>query len=127
MGNRVSVIGNVSDEDLPALYQGAEFFVYPSFFEGFGMPIVEALFSGKAVVASRSSGIPEVAGPGALYVDPNSIREIKEAIDQLASDGFMRESLAHRGRLHAEKFHLCESAKSMMDIYLSVTRETLDN
>ena len=120
--NRVWFVDKALDEDLPALYQGSRFFVYPSFFEGFGIPILEALFSGKAVVTSRSSSMPEAAGPGALYIDPNSIRELREAMDKLASDSAMRDSLAHEGRHHVEKFHLHESAKSMMNIYRSVVK-----
>ena len=125
--NKIWFVDKALDEELPSLYQGARFFVYPSFFEGFGIPILEALFSGKAVITSNSSSMPEAAGAGALYIDPNSIRELKEAIDKLSLDASLRGELAHRGRLHAEKFHLHESTKSMMELYRSVTRETLDS
>ena len=115
--DRVYFLGRIPDDDLPAVYQAAQFFVYPSFFEGFGRPILEAFFSGKAVITSDSSGMKEAGGGGALYIDPDSIKELKEAMECLLDDGHQRKLLAHQGRNHAEKFHHQKTSKAMMAVY----------
>ena len=124
---RVRFLDDVPDTDLPAIYQGAQFFVYPSFYEGFGIPIVEALFSGLPVITSPTSGMPEAAGPGALYADPNSVRELKEAMDQLSVDEAMGNMLAQKGRHYVEKFHRQKTIKDMMGLYNGLTAYPCDS
>jgi glycosyltransferase involved in cell wall biosynthesis len=83
---QVYFLGQVSGEDLPALYQGAELFIYPSLFEGFGIPILEALNSGVPVITSRDGCFPEAGGPGSVYVDMQKPEELAAAIKQILDD-----------------------------------------
>jgi glycosyltransferase involved in cell wall biosynthesis len=91
----------VSDDELPALYRGAAAFVYPSFFEGFGIPIIEAMASGAPVVASSHPSLDEACGDAAVRVDPDSPEAIAEGIERALSEG---QSLSTRGLEHAKRF-----------------------
>jgi glycosyltransferase involved in cell wall biosynthesis len=91
----------VSHDELPALYRGAAVFAYPSFFEGFGMPIIEAMASGTPVVASSDPSLDEAAGDAAVRVDPESPEAIAEGIDRALQD---RDSLVAKGLEHAKRF-----------------------
>jgi glycosyltransferase involved in cell wall biosynthesis len=92
---------HVSDEELPALYRGAAVFAYPSFFEGFGIPVIEAMASGTPVVASSHPSLDEASGDAAVRVDPESPEAIAEGIERALAD---RESLSARGLEHARRF-----------------------
>jgi glycosyltransferase involved in cell wall biosynthesis len=92
---------HAADDELPGLYRGAAVFAYPSFFEGFGMPIVEAMASGTPVVASSHPSLDEAAGDAAVRVDPESPEAIAEGIEQALGE---REALVARGLEHAERF-----------------------
>ncbi len=92
---------HVSDEDLPGLYRGAAVFAYPSFFEGFGIPIVEAMASGVPVVASSHPSLDEASGDAAVRVDPESPEAIAEGIERALTEG---QSLSARGLEHARRF-----------------------
>ena len=83
---RVHIISNVPFDDLPAFYQLAEIFVYPSRFEGFGIPIIEALYSGIPVVAATGSCLEEAGGPDSIYVHPDDIKGMANAFKQIYSD-----------------------------------------
>lgn len=100
----VSFTGFVSDDDLPDLYAGADFFVYPSLYEGFGLPVLEAMASGTPVITSNVSSLPEVAGEAALLIDPCSQEEICASMLRLAGDGTMRSRLSELGRIQADRF-----------------------
>jgi alpha-1,3-rhamnosyl/mannosyltransferase len=83
--------GYIPEEDLPLIYGGARVFIYPSFYEGFGLPVLEAMASGVPVVAANSTSIPEVAGDCALLVEPNAIGELADAVERSLDDEDWRE------------------------------------
>jgi glycosyltransferase involved in cell wall biosynthesis len=91
----------VSDDELPGLYRGAAVFAYPSFFEGFGMPVLEAMASGTPVVTSSHPSLDEAAGDAAVRVDPESPEAIAEGIEQALRE---RDSLVAKGLEHAKRF-----------------------
>jgi len=104
LSERVLFTGYVSDEDLPALYSDALCFVYPSLGEGFGLPVVEAMRCGTAVITSSVSSLPEVAGSAAELVDPMDVGEIEAAMRVLATDSTRRERREREGLLQAAAF-----------------------
>ena len=108
---------NVPSEDLPALYQGAEVFIYPSTFEGFGIPILEALSSGTPVITSKGGCFPEAGGESTLYIDPDHPGEISAAILKILDDSGLRKSMSEKGSQHAEKFSNDIIAGGIMDVY----------
>lgn len=107
-------------EDLPALYQKANIFLYPSFNEGFGIPILEALFSRTPVITSNISSLPEAAGPDSYLIDPSQPEEIAEAIESILSDTAKRESMTQKGYEYAQKFKGEALTKQMMDLYMGI-------
>jgi glycosyltransferase involved in cell wall biosynthesis len=107
----------VVTEDLPAVYQGAELFIYASNYEGFGMPILEALTSGVPVITSNVSAMPEAGGPGAQLVDPNNIEQISRNIMTLTSDRELRTSLIENSRQHLVSFDREKICEQMIDLY----------
>lgn len=118
--DRCFILDNVPLEDLPALYQMADLFVYPSFFEGWGIPNVEALFSEVPVITSHGSCFPESAGPASLYVDPNSPEDIAEKIETVLFDDDLQKRMVREGRLYAEQFHWKNTSARMIDLYKSM-------
>ena len=101
---RVKLLGYVDDADLPALYGAAEAFVFPSVYEGFGLPPLEAMACGTAVVCSDATALPEVVGDAALLTDPRDADAIADAVVTVTDDPALRRSLADRGRARAAKF-----------------------
>ena len=95
--------GHVEPTELAALLSASEALVYPSFFEGFGIPILEAMHAETAVIASRTTSMPEVGGNAVLYIDPSNTKDISHAIKQL-SNPQLREDLIAKGRIQREKF-----------------------
>lgn len=108
--------GYVEDEDLPALYTGALAFVFPSLYEGFGLPLVEAMACGTPVVTSRTSACGEVAGSAALLVDPLSEDEIAAALARVTRDRDLRATLAVRGRARAREFSWERAARQVLEV-----------
>jgi glycosyltransferase involved in cell wall biosynthesis len=104
IAERVRFTGYVADEDLPALLSGALAFVLPSLYEGFGMPVLEAMACGAPVLASNTSALPEVAGDAALLVDPGDTAAIASGLARLAADAGLRADLRARGLAHAAQF-----------------------
>ncbi|HCD38621.1 MAG: glycosyltransferase family 4 protein [Elusimicrobiales bacterium] len=96
--------GYLPEESLPAFYSNAECFIYPSLYEGFGLPPLEAMACGCPVVVSRCASLPEVCGEGAYYVDPNSVDSIASGIRDVLTNSRLKEELASKGRLQAKKF-----------------------
>jgi glycosyltransferase involved in cell wall biosynthesis len=110
----VRLLGFVADEDLPALYRSAELFVYPSLHEGFGLPVLEALRCGTAVITSNASSLPEVGGDAARYVNPLEVEDIRAALAQLLGDDAERARLAARGPEQAAKFSWKRTAEETL-------------
>lgn len=96
---------NLTLEELAMLYQLATIFIYPSFFEGFGIPILEALYSKTPVITSRGSCFPEAGGPNSIYIDPNSANELIMVIEKLWNDESLRQSIADKGWDFAQQFN----------------------
>jgi glycosyltransferase involved in cell wall biosynthesis len=100
----VKYLGYVSDAELRALYENAGVFVYPSLYEGFGIPAIEAMASGCPVIASNSASLPEVCGDAARYVSPRDAAGLARAIDELMHDEVERRRLAERGQEVARRY-----------------------
>ncbi len=101
LGDRVRWLGPIPEADLPALYAAATVFVFPSFFEGFGLPVVEAMACGTPVICSNVTALPEVAGDAALLVDPGDSRALTVALGRVLADEGLRAELRARGLARA--------------------------
>ena len=118
----VILTGYVPERDLPALYSGALCFVYPSYFEGFGLPPLEALKCGAPVIVGNRTSLPEVVGDAALAVDPFDIDAIAGAIKRLVNDSALRTELSVKGQQRAGEFNWRETAKKTLAVYKEVAR-----
>ena len=103
--NNIIRAGYITDEELKALYQNALGYIFPSKYEGFGLPVLEAMHCGCPVISSRAASLPEVAGDAALFFDPSNPSEIAGKLDSLFYDKQLRENLIHKGYHQAEKFN----------------------
>lgn len=112
----VRAAGYVADEHLPALYCGAMAFAYPSLYEGFGLPVLEAMACGVPVLTSNTTSLPEVAGDAALLVDPYSEEAIAQGLRQLLGDGLLRDELAARGLARAASFTWERTARATCEV-----------
>jgi glycosyltransferase involved in cell wall biosynthesis len=116
----IVLTGRTSQADLDALYRGASAFVYPSLYEGFGLPVLEAMARGTPCVVSASSSLPEVAGEAALPVDPRSVAGLTEAIERVINDRELAARLSESGKRRAERFSWDEAARQTLEVYKSV-------
>lgn len=112
----VRFLGRVSDDELIDLYSGAVAFVFPSLYEGFGIPPLEAQACGCAVMASNAASIPEVLGDSAFYFDPLDTDGMAQAMDAVVSDGVLRGELIKRGRANVERFSWSSSAQIVAQV-----------
>lgn len=117
MEDFVHFIGFVDDEDLPALYKGAVCLAFPSLYEGFGLPVLEAMASGIPVLTSNVSSLPEVAGDAAITVDPYDVDAITDGLERLISDTSLRDNLIRKGLARASNFTWEKSATQLLNIY----------
>lgn len=117
LSGRVRYLGFVPDAELPGLYRGADVFVYPSLYEGFGIPIVEAMTCGTPVLTGNVTSMPEVAGDAALLVDPYQVEAIAAGMQQLAVDPALRNVLREKGRVRASQFSWAQCARETYAIY----------
>jgi alpha-1,3-rhamnosyl/mannosyltransferase len=116
--NEVKWLNNITDDELFALYQESLCFVFPSLYEGFGFPILEAMASNTPVITSNIGAMKEIAGEGNAYlVDPYNTGEISYAMQELLTDSLLRNSLVISGRTHAEKFTWERSAKKHIEVF----------
>jgi len=116
-GDDVQPVGYVPDADLPALYAGAEVFLFPSLYEGFGIPVLEAFACGTPVLTSNVSALPEVAGDAAAAVDPRDEDAIAEALLRVLGDAERRAELVARGRERLREFDWVETARRTVEGY----------
>ncbi len=114
---RVHFLKNVSTEELAQMYQLATIFVYPSIFEGFGIPIIESLYSKTAVITSKESCFSEAGGPDSIYINPLDSKDIKQQIDFLLKNGNSKKLLEEKGLEYVQKFNDSIIAKNLMAIY----------
>jgi len=116
------VTGYVPESDLPALYSGALCFVYPSYFEGFGLPPLEAMKCGAPVIVGDRTSLPEVVGDAALSVDPFNIEAIAAAITRLVNNSTLRHELSVRGQERARMFSWQHTARETLKVYTEVAK-----
>ncbi|MEM7048822.1 MAG: glycosyltransferase family 1 protein [Acidobacteriota bacterium] len=123
IADSVHLLGHVAAEALPAIYQGAALFVYPTLYEGFGLPVVEAMASGVAIVTSNTSSLKEIAEGYGHLVDPLDVEAMARAIARCMSDQEHREALAKLGQRRADDFHWKRTAELTLDLY----RQAIEN
>ncbi|HET7292741.1 MAG TPA: glycosyltransferase family 1 protein [Vicinamibacteria bacterium] len=121
---RVVMAGYVQEAQLPALYSGADAFVYASLYEGFGLPVVEAMACGAPVITSSTSSLAELAGDAASLVDPEDEAMLSEAMRRLCTDGTLRADLARRGRARAATFSWERTAAATAEAYAQALDRT---
>jgi len=112
--------GYVADQDLPAYYAHAEMFVFPSLYEGFGLPVLEAMNYGCPVVSSKNSSIPEVAGDAAILVDPHNAEDVANAMAKIADDRELRQTMIQKGLEQARKFSWEKCARETLEVFKNV-------
>lgn len=118
--NQVHFLENVSMDELAAIYKLADIFVYPSFFEGFGIPVIEALFSGTPVITSNVSCLPEAGGENSVFIDPNNFKDISAKINFLWNNRSERDRRAEKGLQFVQKFSDDTISKQLMSLYKGV-------
>ena len=115
--SKVRFLGRVSELELITLYSMADVFVFPSFYEGFGVPPLEAMACGAPVITSNTSSLPEVVGDAALMIDPYNIGELTRAILQVLQNEQLRNELRQKGYVRAQHFTWAQSARKMLSVY----------
>ena len=113
----VKVLGRVDDATLAALYANAQFLVMPSLYEGFGLPLVEAMSYGTPVLTANNSSMPEVAGNAGLLVDALDVESIADGLQEMITNNELRERLAKNAKLNASRFSWDESAKKLITVF----------
>ena len=114
---RVHFLENTMHDEMPAIYSRATIFIFPSFFEGFGIPILEALTSKVPVITTAGGCFPEAGGPNSIYIDPNNEKELAERINFLLGSETTRKEMAEKGFDYAQGFHPKKCVEQLMKIY----------
>jgi len=118
---RVHWVGYVSDQERVFFYNAADLLAYPSWYEGFGMPLLEAMQCGCPVITSQVSSMPEVVGDAGLLIDPHRVEDLQEAMLRLVQEPGLREKLRTAGLEQAKKFSWETSAKITLGVFEKVT------
>lgn len=124
LGDAVVWTGYVPDADLPMLYNAAEMFCYPSLFEGFGLPVLEAMACGVPVLASNVTAIPEIAGEAAYLTDPYNVEALAQALYVFARDAQTRDTWRERGLARVKQFSWARTADRTVAVYERAVRHT---
>lgn len=120
LNERVIFLQNVPFNELPAIYQMASVFVYPSFYEGFGIPIIEALYSSVPVIAATGSCLEEAGGTDSLYMDPNNPIELAKNINKVLENQELQSEMKQKGLAYVQRFNDDRIANHMMEVYKNV-------
>ena len=120
LDHKVHFLGGVDLQELATLYQTAEIFIYPSIFEGFGIPIIEALYSKTPVITTDGGVFPEAGGPHSIYVEPYNIEQLSLEITTLLNDKAKQREIAEQGHVFVQKFNDEAIANQLMKVYTSV-------
>jgi glycosyltransferase involved in cell wall biosynthesis len=123
IGESVIIPGWISEVQMPHIYSGADAFIYPSFYEGFGIPLLQAMACGLPVAASNASAIPEVAGDAAYYFDPSDVHEISAAIHRIVTDRDLREDLAKKGHERVKGFSWKRCARQTLELFKELAQK----
>ncbi len=123
LGDRCLFPGHVPDQDLPALYSAADIFTFPAYFEGFGLPPLEAMACGTPVVSSGAASLPEVVGEAGILLSPYDERAWVEALRRLAGDGALHQRLSALGLAQARRFTWQETARQTVEVYRRVAQQ----
>jgi glycosyltransferase involved in cell wall biosynthesis len=118
--DNIRYLGYVPEDDMPGLFFGASALVYPSYYEGFGLPVAQALAAGVPVIASNRTSLPEVVGDAGLLVDPDSPGELSAAMEQIVTCPGIARELAERGKVRARTFHWSRAAVESLDFFHEV-------
>jgi glycosyltransferase involved in cell wall biosynthesis len=117
----IHILSNIPSHLLPAIYQNASMLIYPSFYEGFGLPVVEALLSSTPVITSNNSALVEAGGPNSIYIDPSSTEAISDAIEKIQKDSSLAAKMSLEGKKYAmKKFDPKSLTVQMMNMYQSI-------
>jgi glycosyltransferase involved in cell wall biosynthesis len=122
IADRVIFTGYVPGEELPLLFNAADLSVYPSLYEGFGLPVLEAMACGVPVVTSNISSMPEIAGDAGILVNPRDVNELADAMCRVLTDRALHDELAHKGRARSKLFTWERTARETLAVYERVAR-----
>jgi len=120
MNNRVLMLSDLSLKEMAAIYQQADIMIYPSFFEGFGIPILESLFCGIPVITSQGGCFSEPGGPHSSYINPNDIEQMKSEILDISSNKTRRKKMIEEGKKHAQNFTDDKIAERLIELYRTI-------
>jgi len=118
--NKVHFLKGISSKELAIIYQLASVFVYPSIFEGFGIPIIEALYSKTPVITTINGVFPEAGGPNSIYIEPYDVQKLSNEINNILSDDNLAHQMKEEGIKFVQKFNDDQISKEIMDVYLSL-------
>lgn len=121
---RIRHVGFVSESEKRALLATCEILIYPSLYEGFGLPVLEAMAAGAPVITSNVSSLPEVAGNAAVLIDPSSVEELSQAIQSILSNATQREELSRKGKERAARFSWTQAAAQTLELYKRVAKRS---